>query len=260
MAKDIPDVVPEKLQNPINFKVIFLIFGAGIGIYFMLVNLTEDEAGLLVFILSVTIASTVSVASFIIAKRYWHTRVFGRAYLSLGLGFLSYAVAEILYYTFELILGIPGYPSVADVFFFALYPFALIHLILNTRFFLTRFSRWSKFWIPLIPISFVTIYAYTSLLELEEPNFDFYYGIIFIFGASTTLSFATLGASIFRKGVLGVAWLLLVIGIFINAMGDLWYYYLEIFGAYYDAHPVTVVWYVSNLIMIYALYKHQKII
>ncbi len=99
-----------------------------------------------------------------------------------------------------------------------------------------------------------------SFLELDEPNFDYFYGIIFIAGASTTLGFAILGAKIFRQGAIGVAWLLLVIGILINAIGDVWYYHLEIFGEYFDAHPVTVIWYVSNLLMIYALYKHQKVL
>lgn len=259
-AGDKPEVVPDKLENPIDYKIIILIFAAGVGIYFTINNLSEDDAGTLIFILSVGIAATVSIVSFIVSRRYWQTQVFGKAYFSLGVAFLSYAVAEILYYTFELILGIPGYPSVADIFFFALYPFALGHLIINIKFFITKFSLRSKLLIAVIPLVFVVTYAFASLAELEEPNFDFYYGIIFILGASTTLSFATFGVTVFRKGVLGVAWFLLVIGILINAIGDVWYYYLEIFGAYYDAHPVTVVWYVSNLMMIYALYKHQKII
>ena len=91
-----------------------------------------------------------------------------------------------------------------------------------------------------------------------ELNFDFYYGFIFVTGASLTLSFTIVGAVIFRQGVLGIIWLLLVLGLMINAAGDIWYYHLEIFGSYYDAHPVTVVWYVSNLFIIYALYKHLK--
>jgi len=44
----------------------------------------------------------------------------------------------------------------------------------------------------------------------------------------------------------------------INTAGDVWYYHLEIFGEYFDAHPVTVAWFVANMIMIYALYKHIK--
>ena len=91
-----------------------------------------------------------------------------------------------------------------------------------------------------------------------ELNFDFYYGLIFVAGASTTLSFTIIGALTFREGVLGPIWFLLVIGLMINAAGDVWYYHLEIFGEYFDAHPVTVVWFVANLFMIYALYKHIK--
>ncbi len=50
------------------------------------------------------------------------------------------------------------------------------------------------------------------------------------------LSYAILGASIFRKGVLGVAWLLLVVGILVSTVGDFWYYYLEVFEEYSDLH------------------------
>ena len=255
-----PDVVPDKLKNPISYAVIGIILAAGVGIYITLNILSEDIAGSMVFGLSVGIASAVAISSFIIAKRYWGTTIFGRSYLSLGLGFLSYAIAEVLYYTFDLILGIEPYPSIADVFFFLLYPFALGHLLLNIKFFNTKVTSIQKIWLAAIPISFIVIYSFMSFLELDEPNFDYYYGIIFIAGSSTTLGFAILGAKIFRQGAIGVAWLLLVIGILINAIGDVWYYHLEIFGEYFDAHPVTVIWYVSNLLMIYALYKHQKVL
>ena len=255
-----PEKVPEKLESPINYKIILLILAAAISLQITLMNLDEDLAGSAAFIVSVGASLAVSLASFVIAKRYWSSHVFGKAYLAFALGYFSYFIAEILYYTFDLILGIQAYPSVADVFFFALYPFTLIHLILNIRFFNPKFAIIPKVWIPLIPIVFVFVYSYISIGEFEEPNFDFYYGIIFVLAASTTLSFAIFGATIFKKGVLGVAWLLLLIGIFMNAIGDVWYYHLEIFGEYYDAHPVTVLWYVANIIMIYALYKHIETI
>jgi len=73
------------------------------------------------------------------------------------------------------------------------------------------------------------------------------------------LAYAILGASIFRKGVLGVAWLLLVIGILVSTVRDVWYYYLEVFEEYSDLHPVNVMWYVSDFLIIYALAKHRKI-
>lgn len=255
-----PDVVPEKIKNPISIRIILLILGVGVVIYAFLNILDEDTVGNLAFVLSVVIASAVAVSCFVVSKRYWGTAVFGKSYLALGLAYFSYALAEVLYYTFDLILGIEPYPSVADIFFFGLYPLTMIHLILNIRFFHAKLSKPSKIWLPLIPIVFLIVYGYISYTEFEEANFDFYYGMIFVAGSSITLSIALLGASVFRQGVLGIPWLLLVIGILMNAIGDLWYYHMEVFGEYYDAHPVTVVWYVSNLVMIYALYKHQKIL
>ncbi|RDJ31425.1 MAG: histidine kinase [Crenarchaeota archaeon] len=255
-----PDVVPEKLKSPISYKILLLIFAFGIGIYFVINTLGEENSSNLIFVLSVALAAAVSAASLTVSKRYWSTQVFGRSYLALGLGYASYAIAEVIYYTLDIILEVEAYPSVADIFFFMLYPLALIHLILNVKFFVHKFSSKQLLILGIIPIVFVISYGVISFQELEEANFDFYYGIIFIIGASLILSFAVVGATIFKQGLLGVAWLLLVVGILLNAIADVWYYVLEIFGEYFNAHPVTVVWYVSNLMMIYALYKHQKVI
>ena len=53
---------------------------------------------------------------------------------------------------------------------------------------------------------------------------------------------------------------LLVIGIMLNAIGDMWYYYLETFGQYTITHPVNLFWWSSYLVMIYAFYKHKDAI
>ena len=110
------------------------------------------------------------------------------------------------------------------------------------------------------PIVIIITYAFLAFQEIEEANFDFYYGIIFITGSAVTLVFAVLGARVFKEGLLGKAWLLLVIGILANTIGDVWYYYLEVFGGYDLIHPVNLFWYTSYWIIVYALYKHKSII
>ena len=99
-----------------------------------------------------------------------------------------------------------------------------------------------------------------SLQEYEEPDFDYYYGIIFVAGASITLSLAAMGALVFRGGMLGIVWMLILIGILIFAIGDVWYYWLEVYGEYDLLHPVNLFWYIPDGIVIYALYKHSKAI
>ena len=255
-----PEIVPEKVSNPINIYIILGIILIGISVYVALNIISEENVGILAFGLSVLFSASVAIFAFIVSKQN-STGVLRKAYFFLGLGFSSYAIAEVLYYTFDLILNIEVYPSIVDVFFFALYPLLLGHLLYNIKFFQTKYTKFQKVLIPTIPFVALTTYAFMSLsIPDAEANFDFYYGFIFVFASSLTLSFTIIGASIFRQGAISVVWFLLLIGLMINAVADIWYYHLEIFGGYFDEHPVTVIWYIANMFIIYALYKHQKII
>ena len=256
-----PNVVPGRLESPINFKILALIIGVALSFQAFLYLFPDlDEADSIVFVISIINPLAASIASFVVAKRYKGAKVFGRAYFSLGIAYLMVFCAEVTYLIYDLFLGLDPYPSIADVFFFALYPFTLIHLILNIRFFKPSLGIGTKIWIVVIPIGIIITYVFSAFQEIEETNFDFYYGIIFITGSAVTLVFAVLGARVFKEGVLGKAWLLLVIGILANTIGDVWYYYLEVFGGYDLIHPVNLFWYTSYWIIVYALYKHKSII
>ena len=259
LSMDEPEIVPDKISNPINRKVIIGILVMGLGIFITLNIISEDDAGMLAFIISVSISGLVAIAAFVVSIQN-RTSFLSKAYFSLALGFTAYVIAEILYYTFELVFGIEPYPSIADIFFFLLYPFLLGHLLINVKFFNSEYTRFQKIWIPGIPILILILYVIMSLSVPDaELNFDFYYGLIFVGGASAVISFTILGALIFKEGVWGTVWLLLVFGLMLSTVADVWYYNLEIFGYYYDAHPVTVFWFIANLIIVYALYKHGKI-
>jgi len=255
-----PDIVPDKITHPINPIIIIVILAIGIGAFVTMNTVSEENVGSIASTISVGLAAGVSISAFMVSKHN-ETGVLAKSYFALGLGFLAYVIAEVLYYSMEEIFGIDPYPSIADIFFFAVYPFTMIHLFLNIRYFNSRFTKFQVIVITTIPIIASIIYIILSVTVTDaELGFDFYYGFIFVAAASITLAFAIIGALTFREGVLGIVWLLLVLGLLINAAGDVWYYHLEIFGEYSDAHPVTVVWFIANMFMIYALYKHLKII
>ena len=176
------------------------------------------------------------------------------------LAYFMFFLAEVSYLIYDLVLGIDPYPSIADVFFFAWYPLAMIHLVLNIKFFAPKFSIGSKILLVVIPTVIISVWAISAYTELGETNFDFYFGLLFIIASSITLSFGILAATIFRQGVMGVAWLILVIGIMSNTIGDVWYYYIEIFGEYSLLHPVNVFWYASIWVTVYALLKHRNLL
>lgn len=248
------EIVPDKLKSSINYKVLAAIAALVLGFHFGVNN--YDESDKLVYIFSMSIPVSVSIFSFIVARRYSGTLVYAKAYNMLAIAFLLMLFAEVTYFVYEQILELEPYPSIADVFFFVFYPMIIIYFVINIRFFAPKLTTIGIITIVSIPL--VATSTYLSLTIEDFGSFDFFYGIIFVAAASTTLGFAIHTAKIFRGGMIGTAWLILVIGITINLIGDVWYYYIEVIESYSLEHPVNLCWYSAYLLILYALYKHKK--
>jgi len=251
---DGPDVVPERLRDQINFKVICIIGVIVIGFH-ILVNVSEDS-DLLIYGFSMIIPLSVSIFGFITAKKYSGTAVYSKAYLMLGIAFVLMFFAELTYFIYEQFLDLDPYPSIADVFFFLFYPLIIGYLIVNLRFFGVKIQKSALFIMLGIPVIVTLVYVDLTLSDFG--SFDFYYGIIFVAAASFTLGLAIQTSRIFKGGLIGTAWLVLVIGIILNVIGDTWYYYTEVIGEYTLEDPVNLCWYSAYLLILYSLFKHKK--
>ena len=107
----------------------------------------------IVYPISVTLSFGVGIAAIYISKYHWNSQIFGRSYLALGIGYFSYGLGEIVF-TFLNIFEYETYPSIADVFFFLVYPFIFIHMFLNLKYFKTKLTKTQKILLPLIFFSF----------------------------------------------------------------------------------------------------------
>jgi len=258
-----PEIVPDKIKSPYDFKILAGIIGLVISFHiFINYGASADDADTIASIFSFFNPLVVTTIGFIIAIRYRGSLVFGKSYLALSIGYLGIFLGEVTYMIYDIVYNIEPYPSIADVFFFMQYPFLLIHLILNIKFFSPKINLRYKIWVGIMPVLVLMAYSILSIIEAEVEifEFDFYYGAVFVYFSSLTLSFAIVGAIILKKGVIGKAWLLLAIGIACNTIGDAWYYNLELFDAYDLMHPVNMFWYAGYWLVIYALIKHKKII
>jgi hypothetical protein len=258
-----PEIVPDKLKSSFNYKAIIAILVLVVSFH-VLINyfLILDDADTVVSIFSFLNPLVVTIMGFSVVLKYKRSHVFGKSHLALSFGFLSIFLAEITYMIYDIIFNIEPYPSIADVFFFLLYPFLLIYLFLNIKFFTPKLGNRAKIWIIVMPLVVLLGYSILSTTEAEISifEFDFYYGTIFVYAVTLTLSVAVIGAIIFKEGAIGKAWILLVSGILLLTIGDTWYYNLELFGAYDLIHPVNMFWYAGYWIIIYALHKHKKTI
>ena len=153
------------------------------------------------------------------------------------------------------------WPTAWDTGFAAAYLFAVLHLYLNTRYFKPKWTGPMKavlIGIPIIAVSSYTFIAYSEWGDYDGVIFDIFYSDLFVFGISLTLAFAVVGASVFRNSILRETWLLLAIGIFLWAIADSIYFYLETIEAFTHNHPINTLWMIAFMTVFYALYKHHK--
>lgn len=245
-------------DSKINYKILLLILGTVISFQIYIEYfISESVVGDFISFILVPGVFLTGFSAFWVAKKHGTTK-FAVAFYSLGIGFFSVCIAEILYYYFDT-TGIDPYPSIADLFYILLYPFAMIHLLININFYQEEGTLRSKIGVTSFAVLMVLIYIYLSFLYTGLFDFDFFYGLIFVIGAASITSVGIYGVIVVRKIPLGRSWFVLVTGLVIGTMADIWYYGLELVDAYSLDHIVNLFWYVSYLILIYALYKHSKI-
>lgn len=253
----------EKTSPAINLKILGLILGLTIAYYIATYQISENQFNEddIAYLTGILVCS---IFSFLVAKRYHDSQVFGRAYLFLGLGFLSWFIGDSLWAYNYYVLEIDPWPSPSDGFFLGSYVFASLHLIINTRYFKRQWTTPMKIWVVIFPILVTAIYLYLSFIELEYSEgslFDLFYGSIFVFGSSVVLALAIIGVSVFKQSTLGTVWLLLAIGLFLWTFADIWYVYEVIWIDEVSlTHPLNSIWIGAFMIITYALYKHKKAI
>ena len=254
------EVVSKDIKSKIDYRVLILIISGVILFQVYLNTLTDDvEVENSIIVVSLVSQAATAIAALVISKRYWKTHVFGNSYLALSAAYFCVFLGEVLYNIYAFVFEIDPYPSIADIFFFLLYPLTFIHLILNIRFFKPKVEKIDKAWIIAFAVGLTIVYSFYAFEEIGEFDFDVYYGTIFVAGAATTLALAIFGTKVLRTVPLGKAWLLLMIGILLGTIGDVWYQYLEVTLSYDTSHIVNLFWYASYWIIVYSLYKHGKI-
>lgn len=217
-----------------------------------------------------------AIFGFWATKRYWGSSVFGRAYLSLAIGYAFYTAGDATWYVYEVVLQQAPYPSLADIGYFGFYPFAIYHLRKNIHYFKRKLDKRQKIILVAIPIGSSIIYAFFSLMiidisaglfhgtiasDINQINpVEFLVGLAYIVATTTVFAYVIVGVQVFYYGKLSSAWCLLAIGIGLNTFADYFYYYSENFGEFSRSNPIHGLWIASTMVVCYALYKHVKTI
>lgn len=260
-----PDVVPEKLSNPINVKFL-IIASIGITLFHYSANFAFGHVGILAFYgFSIVSPAVTGVMALYISYRYRAeglplTKTFQLAYLALGGAYVFVSIGEFLYFIENEIVKQTAYPSIADAAYFPFYPLVLVHLILNISFFKPKGKSKNLIWMfPLVfginAVFFIINNSISSEIDTELILSHYY-----VLASSVSLSFTMLGVYIFKKSTVGSAWILLFVGIIMFEFADVTYYYLETTNTYDISHPINLLWNIGYWVVTYALFKHKTAI
>lgn len=159
------------LEGKVNYYV--LIAAGLLVLLFVIANSFEPQIDnqIDLFELTYLISSAAPVIlCFIIAKRYWGSKMFGKAYLALGIAFLMGHIGDEIFQYFQL-AGISNpYPYYSDIFFVSFFPFAFYHLYRNIRLFKPRLEIKEKIMIIIIPSTITLMYALALLVPVSIPD------------------------------------------------------------------------------------------
>ena len=257
------DKAEDSIQSRIglNNKVLLMIVGLALSFEFYVLTADFDTSIFNVADSFFYIGPIGTMAmGFIVAFKSGKDSMYFKPFLVLSVGILFFMLGEFTYLYYEMVLDEDPYPSIGDLFFWMFYPLVIGFIISALKFFAFPLSKPKVGAISAMTAVLILAYAGLSYDAFEGDifNFDFAYGMIFVGSASFTVGLATLGIISFKRSLQGLVWALILASLLINAVGDVWYYHLELFEGYEPLHTVDTLWLTTWMVMFYGLYRHYR--
>jgi len=230
-----------------NLLILF-IFGIlfGIIVFFYSDSVHENVYGM-IYVTPIIICIVMSLSLYI---HYKKSHNFSLAFLFLGLSTLSLLIAEILWILMPY-LGISQYESYPDIFYFGYNIFSLVFPWFILKHYKICFNAFHYIIILLITISGVFIYIILSNSELESSSFVL--GLLFVSLTSILIGISIVTMTTLKNTKIFRVWIIIMFSFFISGISDIWYYASENVGDWEPSNWVNIVWFVSYLIIIFAL-------
>lgn len=235
---------------PMAFILLFIIISTFIS--------DHEYYGVMVGISAVIMGLIIMWQAFMIAQTTKQKRLIPLSYVCLAVAYMAYAVAELTWFILDF-QGVETYPSIADHIYSVYFIFSLAHVFLTYRYFVRRIRR-KELTITLGILGAILAGYIYHVVSLESDMGLAIFGGIFVTFAAVLLTGTGLVVYKLRNTKLFGAWALIGVAIAIGALGDLWYYPLDVLGEYDYGHPVDIIWVASDAILIFALSIHRKLI
>jgi hypothetical protein len=248
------------LEIPQTKKYLLLSI-LGTGFIMMIANFVgQDVTKLTTNLLYVPVPGALLVLSIIIASRFSVKGEHGRAWILFVGVAASWFVAEQIWLVYDLVYEIDPFPSEADFFYLAGYPFLFLFSIYYLKPLKDAISKKMLAYasltamtllIPLLYMAYGTdseISAFELTLALSYPIVD-----------AIVLIPALIGVILFFRGEVNFLWSLVCVAIVLNVIADTGFLITSMNGSYYMGHPIDMLFLWAYILFSFGVYSHIKI-
>ena len=261
------DIINDK--NPIkkNQTMFFLILSlVGLTLIYQTRPLLDDSQFIWISVpANHVLLGILLVFSVILTIKLYKQKHFqSKAFLFFTLGTLCWFTAEIIWSVYDYIYNIDPFPSEADIFYIAAYPFFVIFLLISLQPIKKLITK--NIWMFSILLSFAflipSFLACLNALNESEGGLD-------SISKSIALSYPIMSAFQLVPAVIGIlfmakkevsySWMLMLFAFLIYFVSDTFYLFSQLDNSYYDGHPVDLMYLFSFVLLIFSLHNRTSL-
>ncbi|HSD05192.1 MAG TPA: hypothetical protein VLB45_05505 [Nitrosopumilaceae archaeon] len=228
-----------------------------IALALVLANLYGKEtAGQVSNILYLIVPGALLVLSILISIRFGTKGNHAKAWIMFACFASSWFIAERMWMVYDLVYHIEPFPSWADLFYLAGYPF----LFIFAAYYIKPIKNISK---NTLLVAFVFSTIMLSISMYLTSNADFGDDLISYALAASYPVFdsiilfpAVVGIILFFKGKVNFLWSLICSAIIINVFADVGFLFAQADDSFYTGHPIEVLYLWSYALFSFGVYSH----
>src|SRR3990167_11333083 len=257
-------------RNPIKIgwnSVLFLIVSliAITLVYQLRPFLDDSQFSWISFLAYVIVPGALIVFSIILTSKLYKQKHFqSKAFLLFTIGASLWFIAEQIWAAYVYVYDADPFPSVADIFYMATYPFFVAFLLISLKPIRKSITKKTWFFSSVLSFAFLipSLLACYNALEEAEGGLDpisksiaLAYPIL----SSFQLTPAIVGIMFLAKKGVSYSWMLLLFGFLIFVLSDTFYLFSELDGSYYDGHTVDLMYLYGFILLIFSLHSRLKL-
>ena len=201
------------------------------------------------------------ILSGILIKRKGIQGIHGKSWIFFLIFAVLWCIADQLFTYNELYLHESPFPSSADVFYLAGYPFYFVFVLIYLKPFKNAVSKKLILSSSLIAIAVLIPNLYMTFQNNspDETQTAIIVGMIYPISDAIILVPTIIGVTLFFRGAVNFLWTLLFIGFICEVIGDTVFQYLSLSNEMYTGHPIDMLFLWAYIIFSFGIYEHIKI-